>query len=163
MSRHQLAQLNVARLKAPLDFPAMADFVDNLDHINALADESPGFVWRLQTEDGDATALRPFGEDMIVNMSVWEDVASLHDFVYRSAHIDILRRRREWFERTADAYTVLWWVPEGHLPFVEEAAERLKHLRRNGADPYAFGFRKTFPPPDEVPVPSSFDDECLAS
>src|SRR5215470_13546253 len=110
MSQYELAQLNIAVMKGPLESPGMADFVANLDRINALADRSAGFVWRLQTEGGDATALRPMGENILVNMSVWKDVASLTAFVYRSAHVEILRRRQEWFDRMSDAYAVLWWV-----------------------------------------------------
>src|SRR5688500_20173526 len=114
MSAYELAQLNIALMKAPLESPGMADFVANLGRINALAESSPGFVWRLQTDEGDATALRPLGDDTIVNMSVWRDVAALHDYVYRSAHIEIMRRRKEWFERMAQAYTVPWWGRQGH-------------------------------------------------
>jgi Domain of unknown function (DUF3291) len=144
----RIAQLNVARLLAPLDTPALADFVDALDPVNALADAAPGFVWRLQTEDGDATAIRAFEDDMvIVNMSVWDSIAALGDFVFRSAHRDVMVRRREWFERTAEAYLVLWWVPEGHVPTVEEGRARLERLRAGGPGPDAFTFRQPFPPP----------------
>jgi hypothetical protein len=108
MSAHELAQFNVAMPKAPLDSPVMVEFMANLDRINALAEASPGFVWRLQTDDGNATALRPMGENAIVNMSVWRDVASLGDFVHKSGHVEFLKRRREWFERIAEAYVVLW-------------------------------------------------------
>ena len=103
----------------------MADFVANLDRINALADGSPGFVWRLQSEEGDATALRPLGAETLVNMSVWQDVESLHRYAYRSAHVDIMRRRREWFESMKEVFVVLWWVPTGHRPSLEEAIARL--------------------------------------
>src|SRR5271156_573356 len=104
MSRFELAQLNVGIIRAPMDSPIMADFAANLDRINALADDSPGFVWRLQTEAGDATAIRPFEDaNMLVNMSVWRDVESLNQYVYRSAHVDIMRRRKEWFERMREA------------------------------------------------------------
>jgi hypothetical protein len=148
MSRYQLAQLNVALMKEPLESPSMADFVANLDRVNALADHAPGFVWRLQTDEGDATSLRPMGDDMLVNMSVWENSESLRDFVYRSGHVEVMRRRKEWFERMDEAYVVLWWVPRGHLPSPEEAQERLMHLRRHGPGPYAFNFRVSFPAPD---------------
>jgi hypothetical protein len=148
MSRYQLAQLNVAMLSAPLDSPPLADFVANLDRINALAETSPGFVWRLIDEGNNATSLRPIGENAIVNMSVWNDIESLNDFVYRSAHVEIMRRRREWFERMADAYMVLWWVSRGHIPPVAEALERLEHLRRHGPTQRAFTFRAPFAAPD---------------
>ena len=147
MSHYQLAQLNIAKMKAPLDSPLMADFVANLDRINALAESSAGFVWRLQTEEGDATAVRPMGDDVIVNLSVWRDLASLKDFVFNTSHVEIMRRRREWFERMATAYMVLWWVPRGHIPTVREAVERLQQLEALGASPAAFTFRSAFDPP----------------
>ena len=165
MSRYQLAQLNIAVMKEPLDSPLMADFVANLERINALAESSPGFVWRLQTEEGDATALRPFGDDTLVNMSVWKDVAALSSFVYKSAHIEIMRRRREWFERMAQAFAVLWWVPEGHRPAIAEAKAKLELLRQYGSSPDAFNFRHAFPAPDAAQprTPFSFGDECPAT
>jgi len=154
MSDFQLAQLNIAVMTKPLDSPVMADFVNNLDRINALAEASPGFVWRLQTDDGDATALRPLGENTIVNLSVWEDVESLKAYVYRSAHVDILRRRREWFQRSEQAEFVLWWVPVGHQPDVEEAYDRLQILRKRGPSAEAFSFREAFAAPDHPPANS---------
>jgi len=150
MSRHQLAQFNLATMKEPLEAPSMADFVANLDRINALAESSPGFVWRLQTEAGNATALRPLGENRLVNISVWRDVAALEHYVYRSAHVEVMRRRKEWFERLSEVYLVLWWVPRGHRPGVAEAIERLEHLRRHGPTAHAFGFRSAWPAPDEA-------------
>jgi hypothetical protein len=145
-----LAQFNIGRLRAPVDDPALADFVANLDPINALADATPGFVWRLQTEDGNATAIRPFpGDDlMAINMSVWESMEALAEYVYRSAHTAFLRRRSEWFERLREVYLVLWWIPAGVLPTVEEALARLDHLRTFGPTPEAFTFRQPFPHPD---------------
>src|ERR1700730_11427960 len=128
MSTCELAQLNIALMREPLESPRMADFVANLDRINALAESSPGFVWRLQTEEGDATALRPLGEDTLVNMSVWRDAASLTAYVYRSAHVEIMRRRKEWFERMPDAYVVLWWVVKGQRPSLAQALEKLALL-----------------------------------
>ena len=146
-SAWQLAQLNIGVLAAPLDSPQLADFVNNLDRINALADSSPGYVWRLQTDDGNATALRPFGDDILVNLSVWEDFESLRRFVYQSAHAAFVRRRREFFKQPVDSILVLWWVPRGHLPDTSEARERLDRLRREGPGPAAFEFRKIFPAP----------------
>ena len=144
----QLAQLNIARLLAPLDDPQLRDFVDQLDPVNARADGAPGFVWRLQTEDGNATAVRIDDDDwLIVNMSVWTSVDALIDFVYSPDHRAVLRRRREWFERLADVTTVLWWVPAGHRPTVQQAQERLDRLRANGPTPEAFSLREAFPPP----------------
>lgn len=164
MTRYELAQLNVARLRAPLDSPMLADFVGALGRINALADGAPGFVWRLQDDAGDATSFRPAGEDVLVNMSVWKDAESLNAFVYRSDHAGVMRRRREWFERM-DLYLVLWWVPQGHRPTVEEALERLEHLRAHGPTPQAFSMGKLFPAPDAPPASevSSLDDACPAT
>src|SRR5688572_5665260 len=129
MSNYHLAQINIAALQAPLDSPELKDFVDNLDRINALAEASDGFVWRLVGDGNDATSLRPLGENVIINMSVWRDVEALKAFVYQSAHAPIMRRRREWFTRMAEAYMVLWWVPAGHQPTPAEAVARLERLR----------------------------------
>ena len=149
-----VAQVNIGRLVAPLDSPQLADFVAMLDPVNAVADAAPGFVWRLQTEDGNATALRAFEEDaegadggILINMSVWETVEDLAAFAYGDAHLAVLRRRREWFERLKDAYMALWWIPRGHIPTIHEAEERVKHLRAHGPTPYAFTLRVHFPPP----------------
>lgn len=164
MSTHQLAQLNIAAMKAPLDDPLMAEFVANLDRINTLAEAAPGFVWRLQDEGGDATQVRPFGDNILVNMSVWADVASLRDFAFRSAHVEVMRKRRDWFERMAEAYAVLWWVPAGHIPTLEEAAQRLHLLRTQGPSPRAFTFKEAHaaPAPDKTAEVARFDDECPA-
>ncbi|MEE4299173.1 MAG: DUF3291 domain-containing protein [Pseudomonadales bacterium] len=143
----QLAQLNVARMRAPLDAPELADFVAALPEINALADAAPGFVWRLQTEEGDATSIDAFGVDMLVNLSVWADLRSLQEFVFRTAHAEYMRRRREWFERIGDASLVLWWVRAGHRPGVTEARDALDTLRRHGPTSAAFDFRAPFPAP----------------
>lgn len=161
---YELAQLNVAVMKAPLDSPSMADFVGNLDRINALAEQAPGFVWRLKSDDGDATAFRPLGEHVLVNLSVWADVPSLSRYVYRSAHVEIMRRRREWFDRMNSAYMVLWWVPAGHRPTVQEAIERLEGLRANGPTPSGFTFAQACGPPDSsaVATPFRIDDSCPA-
>ena len=150
MSNYQLAQLNIARLLAPIDSPTLADFVANLDRINELAESSPGFVWRLKDEAGDATAIRPLAADVIVNMSVWQDIAALKTYVYYSGHLDVMRRRREWFERMAEAHMVLWWVPKNHIPSVEEALQRLDTLREKGSTQDAFTFREPFEAPDAV-------------
>jgi hypothetical protein len=166
MSRYELAQLNIGVIKGPMDSPVMAEFAANLERINALAERSPGFVWRLQTEEGDATALRPFeNENTLVNMSVWRDLAALNQYVYGSAHVEIMRRRREWFERMKEASLVLWWVPQGHRPTVGEAIAKLELLRAKGPRPEAFTFRAAFPPPDAAPdaAPLGFNDECPAT
>lgn len=166
MSAYELAQLNVGFIRGPMDSPVMAEFAANLDRINALADASPGFVWRLQTEAGNATDIRPFADpSQLLNMSVWSDADSLRRFVYRSAHADILKRRREWFEVVSAPIMVLWWVPRGHRPGIEEAVARLEMLRAKGATPEAFTFRQTFPPPDAplTEQPVGFDDTCPAT
>jgi hypothetical protein len=147
-----LAELNVATLRYPLDDPRMRDFVDLLAPLNEEADRAPGFVWRL-VEDGqpDATGMRPAGDDVIVNLSVWETKEALWDFAYRSGHLEAMRRRREWFERHVEAHMVLWWVPAGHLPGVAEALERLADLRGNGPSPRAFTFACPYPPAGSRP------------
>jgi len=165
MSAYELAQLNIARMREPLESPRMADFVANLDRINALAERSPGFLWRLQTEGGDATALRPLGDDTLVNVSVWRDVESLNRYVYGSAHVEIMRRRKEGFERMREAYVVLWWIPKGHRPGVAEAIGKLELLRAKGPTPDAFTFRRAFLPPDaaQPSAPFEFGNECPAT
>jgi len=165
MQAYELAQLNIAIMKEPLDAAGMAGFVANLDRINLLADSAPGFVWRLQTEEGDATAMRPMGEDTLVNMSVWRDLESLRNFVYRSAHVEIMRRRKEWFGRMGQAYVVLWWVTKGHRPSLTEAAGRLELLRSKGASAEAFTFAQAFPSPDGLQpgAPFQYADQCPAT
>jgi hypothetical protein len=144
----QLAQVNVARARFPVESAEMADFMALLDPINALADGTEGFVWRLQTEAGDATALRPFDDDRImINMSVWESFAALRSFVYLSRHLEVMRRRREWFERMAEAYLALWWIPAGQLPTIADARARLDILRERGPSPAAFTFHDRYPAP----------------
>ena len=143
----ELAQMNVALPVGPLDSPVMAEFMASLDRVNALADAAPGFAWRLQDDAGNATALRPMGEDVIVNMSVWRDVEALSDYVHKSGHVEYLKRRREWFQRITEAYVVLWWVPKGHRPTMEEGVARLMKLRADGSTPDAFTFRQSFPAP----------------
>ena len=144
----QLAELNIAHLRAPLDDPTTKEFVDALDEINALADLSAGFVWRLQTDDGNATGIRAFADDLtITNLSTWHSVQALGEFVYRSGHVEFLRRKREWFDKYGSAYLVLWWVAADERPSIDDALERLAELETNGASPRAFTFAKPFPPP----------------
>ena len=148
MPSHHLVQLNIAKMKYPIDSVEMAEFVDNLETINALADSSPGFVWRLQTEDGDATSIDFFGSDVLVNMSIWEDVESLHNFVYKTAHSKIMSRRKEWFHRVEEAYTVLWWAAEAEIPSLDEAKSKLELLKSRGPTAAAFTFKQTYPSPE---------------
>ena len=162
MPSFHLAQANIGTVREPVTSPLLADFVAALEPINRLADESPGFVWRLQTEDGDATSIRPYDDDSIlVNMSVWESVETLGDFVYRSAHTPFMRRRREWFQHM-DLYMALWWIPAGTLPSVADAKERLAYLEAHGPTPFAFTFRQPFPPPDGSPNLAPYDEACPA-
>lgn len=155
MPDFHLAQMNIGRMLYPLDDPRMAGFMNALDEINALADRTPGFVWRLQTEAGNATDLRPY-EDvaMIVNMSVWESIEALFTYAYTSKHVEFLRRRREWFEKMAESPLVLWWVPAGHIPTVAEGQERIARLHRDGPTPLAFTFTRRFSP-DGLPANES--------
>ena len=146
----QLAQVNIARMLAPLADPLMAEFVAQLDTINALADNSPGFLWRLQTAEGNATSLQPYEDALIiVNLSLWVSLADLTAFVYKSRHRSVLQQRHQWFQRFDGPYTALWWVPPGHIPDVAEAKQRLASLRTQGETPYAFSFKKPFPAPEE--------------
>lgn len=153
---HHLAQVNIGRLRAPLDSRQLAGFVNALDPVNAAAESAPGFIWRLQTEEGNATSIQAFQWDVadsagvIINMSVWDSVESLADFVYSAEHLPVLRRRREFFQHMAEAYTAMWWIPAGTLPTPEEAEDRIRHLREHGPTPYAFTFRTHFPAPDEA-------------
>lgn len=147
MPTYHLAQVNIARMKAPLESPVLAGFVARLAEINALADRSLGFVWRLQTPSGDATYLRPYDDDRILfNMSVWESVEALKHYVYKTAHVELLRQRNDWFEHFSGAYAALWWVPAGHIPGIDEAKKRLAHLDEHGPTQFAFTFKKIFEP-----------------
>ena len=149
-SRWHLAQINIGRLRHPVDDPRSAEFMDNLDPINELAERSPGYVWRLQDDSGNATAIRAFDDETILpNLTVWESLESLKAYVFKTDHGRFLRRRREWFEGMDDLPVVtMWWIPEGHTPTLEEAKERIDHLAVNGPSEYAFSFHPTFGPPD---------------
>lgn len=145
---YHLAQFNVALQRAPLESPELAEFMALIPSINALADAAPGFVWRLTGADGDdATEIRPYGDLVIINYSVWESPEALWDFTYRSGHLAVMRRRREWFHRMVEAHLVLWWIPAGHQPTVPEGVDRLAQLRAHGPGPAAFTFREPYPPP----------------
>ncbi len=151
LARVHLAQANIARMLAPLDDPVMAEFVAWLEPVNALADASPGFVWRLQTEDGDATAIRAFADPLILfNLSVWESVEALEAYVYRSDHVHALRQRKQWFRPAVDPQVVLWWVRAGQPQSIDEAKKRLDLLRERGPTAEAFTFTQRFAPPPEL-------------
>lgn len=160
-----LAQINVGRLVAPPGDARVAPFFDALDRINALADRSPGFIWRLQSESGNATDVQTTSDPLfLVNMSVWADAESLFEFVYRSAHTPEMARRREYFERFESAYQALWWVPAGHVPSVDEGLSRLWRLDRYGPTREAFSFKARFPAPGLSGQPTDMqpDPWCLA-
>ncbi|SEC41724.1 DUF3291 domain-containing protein [Paenibacillus sp. GP183] len=146
-NEYQLAQINIAKAIAPLDHPTMKGFVDQLDYNNELADKSPGFVWRLQTEDGDATAFKVFDDPLIiVNMSVWESLESLKAYVYFGDHVEAFKKRKNWFEKLDFPSLALWWVPKGQIPKLKSAKEKLELLKLQGPTPNAFTFTRPFPP-----------------
>lgn len=151
MQRYHIAQVNVGRIKGPLDAPVMAGFMARLDEINALADADPGFVWRLQTNEGNATYFRPYPEDdyVLLNMSVWKSIEVLRHYVYKTMHAEVMRNRSEWFEKFNGVYMALWWVPVGHIPGIDEAKKRIAHLEAHGPTQFAFTFKQTFEPDEE--------------
>ena len=145
---HHLAQLNISRLRAPLTDPIMARFVAWLEPVNGLADESPGFIWRLQTDEGDATGIRPFEDASILpNMSVWESLDALKAFVRHPNHARVMRERSSWFAPLEGPHLVLWWIPAGHIPSIDEGKKKLESLAHDGPTPDAFSFSRSFPPP----------------
>jgi hypothetical protein len=150
---YHLAQINIGRLVAPIDDPKIAEFVAQLEPINALADQAPGFVWRLQSDSGNATDIA-YNDDpfVIVNMSVWRSLEALRDFAYRSDHARVLRERAKWFEKMDMPYYCLWWIPASHVPTVAEGRERLEHYQKHGATPYSFWFSQHFPQPADEDV-----------
>jgi hypothetical protein len=165
-AQRHLAQVNIGRARGAITDPVMQGFVARLEEINALAERTPGFVWRLQAEDGNATAFRPYPDDdgILINLSVWSDFDSLREYVFRSLHAEVMRQRREWFERFEGVYAALWWVPAGHRPSLLEAVERIAHLDAHGPTAHAFTFTKPF---DEEGHPvtrerSTHGDACPA-
>ncbi len=147
MAGFHLAQLNIARARGERDDPLMQEFVARIEEINALADQAPGFVWRLQDEEGDAVNIRLFDDPLLlVNMSVWESLDALKDYVYQSLHVEVMKDRKAWFERMAQVHQVMWWVPDGHVPSVEEGRARLDGIREKGPGREAFDFAHPFPP-----------------
>jgi hypothetical protein len=163
---YHLAQVNIARMIAPLDDPIMAEFVARLDEVNALADASSGFIWRLQSSEGNATSIQAYEDKLILfNMSVWASLDDYSNYVYAqgSFHRAVMAQRRRWFQRFDGPYSALWWVPQGHIPTVGEAKERLEHLREHGDTPFAFSLKKAFPMPDAIreQLPPVFE-ECPA-
>jgi len=164
VDEHQLAQVNVARLREPLDSPRLSAFVSALEPVNALADGAPGFVWRLQEEGGDATGIRAFDDEhVIVNLSVWTSLEALWRFAYGGGHLEVMRRRREWFEPLASTYFALWWVPEGTIPTVADARARLELLDERGPTPAAFDFKHPFTPDGRALPSAELRDRARAS
>jgi len=156
MAPLHLAQINIGRIREPLEHPQMHGFVSRLADLNALADRSPGFVWRLQTAAGDATYFRPYDDDRIlVNLSVWESIETLRAYVYTTAHTELLKQRREWFEHFSGSYVALWWVPAGHQPDVEEGKARIAHLDANGPSAFAFNFKSIHHPDGTAQSPNA--------
>lgn len=151
MSEWKLAQLNIAHLQDSIESEQLSDFVANLDRINALAESAPGFVWRLIDADDPMEPSHGFDSDVIINLSVWDSIEALHNFVYRSAHIEIMRRKAEWFHRMPRAHMVLWWHPANERPTAAQAHEKLRHLQDNGPTENAFTFRQAFENPSTNP------------
>jgi len=151
MANYHIAQVNIGRIRFPTDDARMSGFMTRLDEINALADASPGFVWRLQTSEGNATYFRPYPDDdrILLNMSVWENIDALRHYVYRTAHAEVMRHREEWFEKFSGVYMALWWVPVGHVPGIDEAKKRIAHLDAHGPTQFAFTFKNVFEPDEE--------------
>jgi hypothetical protein len=148
-----LAQINVGRLLYPITDPRIADFVNNLDAINALAEASPGFVWRLKDENNNATSITAYEDpSILMNMSVWTSPEVLYDYVYKTMHRRFVQRRKEWFQLFGAQYIALWWVEVGHVPAPNEGQRRLAHLERYGPTQHAFTFRKLFPEGDAAPL-----------
>ena len=148
-----LAQINIGRLIAPMDDPRIADFIAQLAPVNALADGAPGFVWRLQSSYGNATDIE-YSDDptLNVNMSLWESVETLRDYVYRSDHLTVFRDRAKWFQKLDKPHYCLWWVPVGHIPAVAEGRERLEHYQQHGPTPFSFWFSKMYPADESAPA-----------
>jgi hypothetical protein len=150
---YQLAQINIGRLIAPMGDPKIAEFVAQLGPINAIADLAPGFVWRLQSESGNATDIA-YNDDpsIVVNLSVWESLEALRDYAYKSGHRKVLRDRAKWFAKMDRPHYCLWWIPAGHIPTIAEGRERLEHYQTRGATPYSFWFSQEYPQPADEGV-----------
>jgi hypothetical protein len=152
MAMYHLAQINIGRMNAPLTDPIMHGFVSRLDEINKLAESSPGYIWRLQTDEGNATAIKVYEDErIIINMSVWESIDALFNFTYKTVHTQPLRERSQYFEKM-EIFMTLWWIPVGHIPTALEGKERLEHYQAHGPTPHAFSFKNRFPMPETEPA-----------
>ncbi len=149
MINYFIAEINIAKMKGvDINDPIMKEFVENLDSVNQIAEQSEGFVWRLKDENNNATSLNPYDDErIIINVSVWKSIETLENFMYRTFHSDFLKRRKEWFLAYGTAHTAMWWIPEGHIPTMQEAVDKLDLLQKNGPSPSAFDFRNKFPSP----------------
>ncbi|WP_337966588.1 DUF3291 domain-containing protein [uncultured Flavobacterium sp.] len=152
MSHYHLAEINIAKMKGvDINDPIMKEFTDNLELINTLAENSDGFVWRLKDDSYNATNLNQYNdEQIIVNVSVWENIETLEYYMYKTFHSDFLKRRKEWFLKFGKAHTAMWWIPKGHIPTLEEAVEKLDYLQKNGVSELVFDLRNKFPMPAEA-------------
>ncbi len=148
---YQLAQINVARMiGVNIDDPIMKEFVDNLDKVNEVAENSEGFVWRLKDESNNAAGFNPYhDEQVIINLSLWEDVEPLKNYIYKTMHASFLKRKKEWFQKYGEAHYALWWIEKGSLPRVEQALARFKYLQKHGSTEKAFDFKNLYPKPTE--------------
>jgi hypothetical protein len=149
MAEYQLAEINIARMKGvTIDDPIMKEFVDNLDKVNEIAENSDGFVWRLKDEDNNATNFNPYiDEQIIVNFSIWESIETLEHYMYKTFHSEFLKRRKEWFQTFGQVSTAIWWVKKGEIPNLSEAMEKLDYLQKNGASEIVFNFKQKYPKP----------------
>lgn len=152
MNKYQIAEINIARMKGvDIYDPVMKEFVDNLDTINAMAENSPGFIWRLKDENNNATSVNPYNdEQVIINLSVWESIETLKNYIYNTFHSEFLKRRKEWFQTYGQAHTAIWWIPAGQFPTVEEAVTKLAYLQKKGPTAQVFDLRKIFPAPSDI-------------
>jgi hypothetical protein len=152
MKKYHIAEINIAKMKGvDINDPIMKEFVDNLNIVNEIAEKSDGFVWRLKDENNNATSINPYNdEQIIINVSVWESIETLEDFMYRTFHSEFLKRRKEWFSNFGTAHTAMWWIPKGQTPTLQEAVEKLDYLQKNGASAASFDFRNKFPKPSEL-------------
>ena len=157
-----LAQINIGKMVAPEGDPRVQPFFDALDRVNALAEASPGFVWRLTGDGNNATDIQATADPLLlINMSVWDDAESLFAFVYRSSHTEVMVRRREFFEKFDGSYQALWWVPAGSIPMINDGLSRLWHLDRFGPTACAFTFKSRFHAPNRTGDPDDMQPECV--
>ena len=150
MSKYQIAEINIARMKGiNIKDPVMKEFVDNLDRVNTVAESSEGFVWRLKDESNNATNINPYDdEQVIINISVWQSIEALENYMYKTLHVGFLKRRKEWFQSYGKVYTAMWWIPAGQFPTLQQAVDNLDYLQKNGATEKVFDFKRKFLAPE---------------